>query len=156
MKTPAAPKQAVNQYKQADKPAPKAPPKGNFPDETMVKEMKRAQALEQELLQQAQQQIAAAQANTVKPKNAPVNRAAAAQKTVTPVNFKNAPATNPLSASKMAQPAKKAASNAQNGPLPGNPEVLNFLRNVADLMEKDGKPQIASSIHKNLNPNTLR
>jgi hypothetical protein len=156
IKTPAAPKQAVNQYKQADKPAPKSAPKANFPDETMVKEMKRAQALQQELIQQAQQQIAAAQVNTVKSKNAPVNRAAAAQKAVKPVNFKNAPATNPLGASKMAQPPKKAASNAQNGPLPGNPEVLNFLRNVADLMEKDGKPQIASSIHKNLNPNPLR
>ncbi len=156
MKTPAAPKQAVSQYKQANQPAPKAPPKGSFPDETMVKEMRRAQALQQELLQQAQQQIATAQANMVKAKNTPVNRAAAAQKAVTPVNFKNAPATNPLSASKMAQAGKKAAGNAQNGPLPGNPEVLNFLRNVADLMEKDGKPQIASSIHKNLNPNSLR
>ncbi|WP_303674884.1 hypothetical protein [Vampirovibrio chlorellavorus] len=156
MKTPAAPRQAVSQYKQANQPAPKAPPKGSFPDETMVKEMRRAQALQQELLQQAQQQIAAAQGNTVKPKNTPVNRAAAAQKAVNPVNFKNAPATNPLNASKVAQPAKKAAGNAQNGPLPGNPEVLNFLRNVADLMEKDGKPQIANSIHKNLNPNSVR
>ncbi|WP_373532560.1 hypothetical protein [Vampirovibrio sp.] len=149
-KPPAPSKQAINQYRQNEK--PKAPPakKATFPDETMVKEMKRAQALQQELLQQAQQQIAAAQNPKNQSKTAPVNRAMAAQKTVQPVNFKNAPATNPVPVRKPASPAMNAAAVGKNGPLPGNPEVLNFLRNVAELMEKDGKPQIANSIHKNL------
>lgn len=43
----------------------------------------------------------------------------------------------------------------RQGPLPGNPEVLNFLRNVADLMEKDGKTDIAHNIHKKLNSQSL-
>lgn len=151
IKTP-APKQAVSQYAKAEQ--PKTQKKAGFPDETMVKEVKRAQALQQELMQQAQQQIASAQANKLQPKAAPVNRAPAAQKAVKPVNFKSAPATSPVNAKKSASPAPamNAAAVGKNGPLPGNPEVLNFLRNVADLMEKDGKPQIASSIHKNLNP----
>lgn len=161
-RTPAKPsapkKQAVNQYAQAEKTKAQPQKKTGFPDETMVKEMKRAQALQQELLQQAQQQIASAQANKLQPKTAPVNRAAAAQKAVKPANFKSAPASNPVAAKRAANPMQNAASatknapGGKNGPLPGNPEVLNFLRNVADLMEKDGKPQIANSIHKNLNP----
>lgn len=176
IKTP-APRQAVNQYMQSEKNGVNAQgqKKTGFPDETMVREVQRAQALQQELLQQAQQQIASAQANKAQPKAAPVNRASAAQKAVKPANFKSAPATNPASAkrpvnnanaaksannapainaSKPAHnaPAMNASAMGKNGPLPGNPEVLNFLRNVADLMEKDGKPQIASSIHKNLSP----
>lgn len=158
VKTSAPKKQAVNQYMQAEKPKAQPQKKAGFPDETMVKEMKRAQALQQELLQQAQQQIASAQANKLQPKAAPVNRAAAAQKAVKPVNFKSAPASSPVNGKRAVNPSQntapvaKNAASGKNGPLPGNPEVLNFLRNVADLMEKDGKPQIANSIHKNLNP----
>lgn len=155
IKTP-APKQAVNQYMKANAGKPQPQARTNEPlNETMVKEVKRAQALQQELMQQAQQQIADAQANRLQPKAAPVNRAAAAQKAVKPVNFKNAPATSPVNAKRPASPTPRpqnATAAGKNGPLPGNPEVLNFLRNVADLMEKDGKPQIANSINKNLNP----
>jgi hypothetical protein len=152
LKTPAPSKQVINQYKQNEKPRAPLPKKATFPDETMVKEMKRAQALQQELLQQAQQQIAAAQANKTQPKTAPVNRAMAAQKAVQPVNFKNASATSPINNRKPPSSTLSATAVGKNGPLPGNPEVLNFLRNVAELMEKDGKPQIANSIHKNLKP----
>lgn len=155
VKAPPAPqKQVVSQYQKAQQ-APKTKPAAKQPlDETMVREVKRAQALQQELMQQAQQQIAAAQAGKSAPKGAPLNRAVAAQKSVKPVNFKSAPATSPVNAKNQvrAAQAKAPVNNGKNGPLPGNPEVLNFLRNVADLMEKDGKPQIASSIHKNLNP----
>jgi hypothetical protein len=152
LKTPAPSKQVINQYKQNEKTKAPPPKKATFPDETMVKEMKRAQALQQELLQQAQQQITAAQTHKTQPRTTPVNQAMAAQKAVQPANFKNAPATNPINNQKPASSTMNAAAVGKNGPLPGNPEVLNFLRNVAELMEKDGKPKIANSIHKNLKP----
>lgn len=81
---------------------------------------------------------------------APVNRAVAAKKNA-PISAPTpAVAKNPgAAASKNA--SKSLLGNSQQGPLPGNPEVLNFLRNVADLMEKDGKTDIAQNIHKNLN-----
>ncbi len=159
IKTPAPQKQVINQYKQAEKPKePATKPALNNPvrraaqqDETLIKETKRAQTLQQDLMRQAQQQIVDAQAQKLPQKSAPVNRAMAAKKTVQPANFKTAPATNPVNPKSRATTANSAAMG-KNGPLPGNPEVLNFLRNVADLMEKDGKPQIANSIHKNLNP----
>jgi hypothetical protein len=66
----------------------------------------------------------------------PMNQATAAKRT--------APMTAPNARSRQ-------QDKQQQGPLPGNPEVLNFLRNVADLMEKDGKTNIAQNIHKNLN-----
>jgi hypothetical protein len=152
LKTPAPSRQVINQYKQNEKPKSPPPKKATFPDETMVKEMKRAQALQQELLQQAQQQIAATQAHKTQTKAAPVNRAMAAQKAIQPAHFKNAPTTSPINTRKPATSSMNAATVGKNGPLPGNPEVLNFLRNVAELMEKDGNPKIANSIHKNLKP----
>nr|MBX2860448.1 hypothetical protein [Vampirovibrio sp.] len=41
-------------------------------------------------------------------------------------------------------------ANDKDGPLPDNPEVLNFLRSVADYMEQDGRTQMAQTIHKSL------
>lgn len=52
---------------------------------------------------------------------------------------------------------KKAPSGLggnMNQSLPPNPEVLNFLRNVADLMEKDG--QSANAINKSIAPKKTR
>jgi hypothetical protein len=150
--TPAPKKQVVNQYlqnQQAAKPKQKAP---QAADETMIREQRRAQAAQQELLQNAQQQRPGVPLSKLP--GTPVNRAAAAQKQIKPPNFQSVPATNvgnPKATRPAAATTKQTATAAQ-GPLPGNPEVLNFLRNVADLMEKDGKGQIAKSIHKNLNP----
>lgn len=51
---------------------------------------------------------------------------------------------------------KQSSINARNlkkqgdEPLPGNPQVLDFLKDVADLMEKEGKTNIAQTIHKNM------
>lgn len=168
VKTPPPKKQAVNQYlqqTQAQKPQPKAQSRPVM-DETMIREQKRVQALQQELQQQARQQMQAGSAGNmpkpgkVTPPAAPVNRASAAQKTVKTPNFQSVPSGNAVNAKpRKPQPAMNPAANAklasQQGPLPGNPEVLNFLRNVADLMEKDGKNEIAKSIHKNLNPKNL-
>ena len=152
-------------------------PKGNKPksrqsaDEAMLQEMRRAQAAQQELQAQARQNAANAQVN--KPGYTPVNRAAAAKKAVKAPNFQTVPPGNavnakapvrqnplppvqtpgaqPNRAANAPVPNKPGAATQPQGPLSGNPEVLNFLRNVAELMEKDGKGEIAKSIHKNLN-----
>ena len=81
--------------------------------------------------------------------NAPINRAMIAKKSNTISTPATSGAVTSATASKNA--SKSLLGNTQQGPLPGNPEVLNFLRNVADLMEKDGKTDIAQNIHKNLN-----
>lgn len=140
--TPPPKKQAINQYlKTASKPKSKS---RKAADELMYQEMKRAQ--DQQL--QVQETLAKAPKPAIPappaPGANPVNRAMAARKqnASLPVN----PATG--------RPVQPPAAQ-QGGPLPGNPEVLNFLRNVADLMEKDGKNDIAKSIHKNLNANNL-
>jgi hypothetical protein len=172
MGVPAPKKQAVNQYMQAQ--APQGKPKTRqAADEAMLQEMKRAQMAQQELQQQVRQQHAAqaaAQANN--PGYTPVNRAAAAKKAVKTPNFQTMPSGNAVNAKNPPTPNRTANANPaptqrgyvpgtpkgspvtkaspQQGPLPGNPEVLNFLRNVAELMEKDGKADIAKSIHKNL------
>ena len=64
-----------------------------------------------------------------------------------------APNQRSLSNNKPVVPASANAKkgNAQNSG--GNPEVLDFLRSVAELMEKDGNAQMARSIHKNLGRN---
>jgi hypothetical protein len=152
--TPAPKKQAVNQYLQNQQAAKPKPKNRQVADELMIREQKRAQAAQQELLQQAQQQARRQQRASAPlsklPGSTPVNRAAAAQKQIKSPNFQSVPSCT-VGNSAVRKPNAPAASAAQ-GPLPGNPEVLNFLRNVADLMEKDGKGEIAKSIHKNLNP----
>lgn len=45
--------------------------------------------------------------------------------------------------------SKAGEGNQVNG---GNPEVLNFLRDVAHLMEKDGKPTMAQAVQRNIRP----
>lgn len=154
--TPAPKKQAVNQYlqnQQATKPQPKA---RQATDEMMLREQKRAQAAQQELLQKAQQQRAGVPLSKLP--GTPVNRAAAAQKQVKTPNFQSVPSANAVNTKARpaaTKPNPTATAGSGQGPLPGNPEVLNFLRNVADLMEKDGKGDIAKSIHKNLNPKNV-
>lgn len=173
IKTPAPKKQAVNQYlQQTQAQQPQAKPKSRpVADEMMIREQKRAQALQQELQQQVRQNIPQSgqpapmpKAGKVTPPATPVNRAPAAQKAVKTPNFQSVPAGNAINAKPRKpqppmSPAPRSAVNSklagQQGPLPGNPEVLNFLRNVADLMEKDGKGEIARSIHKNLNPKNI-
>lgn len=180
-KTSPPAKQAVHQYAQTQpaKPATKnapsaasaAPNRQQMANAKMLaaqklqQETTRANQLQQDLAEQVRlQQMAAQQTQPT----TPVNRAKAAQKSVKPYDFKTAPATHPVNAKKSTAfptPAKSPASKvnvarnaAQQGPLPGNPEVLNFLRNVAELMEKDGKTEIAKNIHKNLssqNPGRL-
>jgi len=82
--------------------------------------------------------------------NRPAPKQAAQQLPPQPVRR---PVTQP--AARPAQQSPSATSRQQQalanrGPLPGNPEVLNFLRDVADLMEKDGQHHLAQSINKNL------
>jgi hypothetical protein len=139
---PPAPKQAVNQYLKAqpqNKPANKSATARDLEyQETLQRELRRAQDIQSQVKKQIQTKQPSLQQRKPNPvlNNAPVNRAPAAKKSA-PVSRPNVP-----------------LSNGQ-GPLPGNPEVLNFLRNVADLMEKDGKTDIAKSIHKNLNTQNL-
>ena len=184
MGVPAPKKQAVNQYMQAQAPAAKGKPKTRqAADEAMLQEMKRAQAAQQQLQQQVRQQAAnqVLNQNVDKPGYTPVNRAAAAKKAVKAPNFQTIPPGNAVNAKNPITPTRTASANpapAQRGystappranlsnvtpnpmpkgqaNLPGNPEVLNFLRNVAELMEKDGKGDIAKSIHKNLGTRNL-
>lgn len=65
------------------------------------------------------------------------------------------PASRPQPLNPQKRPASNPKANANNGsPLPENPNVLDFLRNVADLMEQDGEATLAKSIQRNLNPST--
>jgi hypothetical protein len=69
---------------------------------------------------------------------------------------KSGPVSMPSAKGASVRPeSARARQGDMQGPLPGNPEVLNFLRNVADLMEKDGKTDIAQNIHKKLNSQSL-
>ncbi len=143
-----APKNVASQYaqNQSVKPSGKAATAAPAPQQ------------EQARARQIQEQLELAAARTAAAKSKIVGQDKA--KTVTPFEFKSANATQPANAAgkkpvvKNAQTVTKAAMNkkADQGPLPGNPEVLNFLRNVAELMEKDGKPDIAQNIHRNLSP----
>ncbi|MBY0449865.1 MAG: AMIN domain-containing protein [Cyanobacteria bacterium] len=80
------------------------------------------------------QELAAGKNNTKTPKAPTPNQRSLSN---------NKPAAN--------APATAKKGNAQNSG--GNPEVLDFLRSVAELMEKDGNAQMARSIHKNLGRN---
>jgi len=95
--------------------------------------------------------------NPARPANSPIQPAQA------PPGNKTAPANNPAARAggyAPVTPKPGAATAARpanpNAELPGNPEVLNFLRNVANLMEKDGKSEIAKSIHKNLSAKNIQ
>jgi hypothetical protein len=138
----APPKQALNQYLKAQpqaraaKPASKPTASDREYQEALRRELKRAQDAKEQVKKQLQpNKLLQQQRMPTTGTSAPVNRALAARKA--------APASRPT------------LQNKAQGPLPGNPEVLNFLRNVADLMEKDGKTDIAKSIHKNLNAQKL-
>jgi hypothetical protein len=159
-KPAAAPKkQVAQQYAQAQNASKTKPQARSASEQRIQEELKRAQQIQQEL----EQQMHLAKSGQ------PVNRALAAQKSVKPFEFKTAPASSPVNRNKpspkppiapmpQGKPAMGKATNpkgTQQGPLPGNPEVLNFLRNVAELMEKDGKPDIAKNIHKNLSSQNL-
>ena len=43
--------------------------------------------------------------------------------------------------------------NPNGSPLPDNPAVLNFLKDVADRIEKEGKPNLAHNIQKSIRKN---
>lgn len=156
-KKPVAPtsaprKQAVGQYAKTQPQQGKIHPALDLKllEETKRREEERARQVQATLQKQAQAQPKTLMdiAKSV-PKSGvsqPVNRALAAKK--------RSPVTHPSQAAMM-QPKPAMPRNSQQGPLPGNPEVLNFLRNVADLMEKDGKTEMARSIHKNLNGQNL-
>lgn len=152
---PAPKKQALHQYQQnagairpAKKPAttmprPKASAQPPLPSMTSGqpalspgREIKQAEWQREEITQAIKRAPKAA---------APANRAPAAAR-------KQGLASSPLAAKRN---SAAAPGVKPNGPLPGNPEVLNFLRNVAELMEKDGKPEIARNIHRNLNERQL-
>jgi hypothetical protein len=98
-----------------------------------------------------------AKASTKRPAPSPIQPAAQANARTAPA--KTAP-VNTMAAKAGYSPATPKAAAAPagkaNGSLPNNPEVLNFLRNVADLMERDGKGNIARSIHKNLSAKNIQ
>lgn len=96
-----------------------------------------------------------AKSNAKRPAPSPIQPAApSAARTAA---AKSAPA-NSMAAKAGYAPAtpKPAAAAPAGNSLPNNPEVLNFLRNVADLMERDGKGEIAKSIHKNLSAKNIQ
>ncbi len=121
--TPAPKKQVVNQYLKNQAPTQKTGAPKARP--AMAQEMKRMQDVQQVAQKRPKPGISS-------PQN-PINRAPAAGKT--------APASNP----------RAALNPAADLPAGQNQEVLNFLRNVAELMEKDGRPEVARNIQRNLN-----
>ncbi len=124
---PAPKKQVVNQYLKQQ--PPRSPAHQKMAGQKMTDSL-----LRQELQRAKEVQTQASSLNKPAAKPAPRKPEAGLP------NFSKANASRP-----------KAPKNMpNNGPLPGNPEVVNFLRNVAELMEKDGKPHIAQSIQKNL------
>ncbi len=145
--TAAPKKQAVNQYLKSQTPAtPQKQTAAPIPSPDLQRELRRAQEVQAAVQNQILGQAPVIPANKgLQAKS--INRAPAALK-------KNAPISKPVGSRNPAGNRPATAPGGQ-GPLPGNPEVLNFLRNVADLMEKDGKGEIAKSIHKNLNTSHL-
>ena len=130
---PQAPKkQAINQY-QKQQVASKAPT-GN-PQAQLEQELRRAREVQQRLQGQPQQ------------RQMPAGRPAM------PPQQPQRPGIKPnASTPKQAgmPPRKPIADGNPKAPIPENPQVLDFLRNVADLMEKDGKTHIAQTIQKNI------
>lgn len=60
-------------------------------------------------------------------------------------------ATKPVSRAPLPQPTRNAATPKSPTTLPAsNPEVLNFLRSVAEMMEKDGKTTMARKIQRQI------
>jgi hypothetical protein len=166
VKTPAPKKQVLNQYlqNQPSQPQPAPRPKSRASAEQAMyheskqRELKRAQEMQSAVQREAQQSLAQrAPKPGASPAVNPVNRAPAAKKRVQDWQPQSVSATsNPLAGrGGRPQTAASSAPRTGQGPLPGNPEVLSFLRNVADLMEKDGKTEIARSIHKNLSTQNL-
>lgn len=134
VQAPAPKKQVVNQYLKNQAPparpkAPKAPPAA---DARMAQDMKRLQ----EVQQAVQQTVARRPKPGVSSPQSPINRAPAAAKF--------GPASSPRA-------SRSAAQAGADLPAGQNQEVLNFLRNVAELMEKDGRPEVARNIQRNLN-----
>lgn len=130
VKAPAPKKQAVNQYLKAQGQPPVRKPKSRqAADERMAEEMKRAQDIQQTLAARKP----APKPGVSSPRN-PINRAPVA---------KSALASKPGGTA--------AALSGADLPAGQNQEVLDFLRNVADLMAKDGRPEVARNIQRNLN-----
>lgn len=93
------------------------------------------------------QQQATATRETAKPQ-------AAAAKPKTQQSVKSAKQAVQSKMQSIRNQRQQAASNLPKGnanePIPGNPQVLDFLKNVAEYMERDGNSQRARSIQKNL------
>lgn len=122
-------------------------------DEPTMLERHQAEQVQRNLMEQLRQQELQAKQ--------PINRAAAGQKKITKPNFQSVPPeqvtnrTNKAKQTGVFHPPKNDRNGNQlfkqaEASLPDNPEVLNFLRNVADLMEKEGNTTIAKSIQKNI------
>ncbi|MEB3286262.1 MAG: hypothetical protein VKJ04_02045 [Vampirovibrionales bacterium] len=143
-KAPPPARQAVNQYAQAQRSIPSGRPqnqapaarKSQFNDEQLRQELQQATRARYETKQQLRKEHADAVTNGQLKggshlAQSPVHKQALKQR-----QAGNAP----------------AAGANPNAPLSGNPEVLNFLRDVAELMDKDGRSQAAKSFRKGLNP----
>ena len=136
MQTPAPAKQAINQYAKAKQPA--APAK-KTPE---TREFKSASNLEQN-----NNGLPSARnlANAI-PKRTPQNLddlLKSEQARVQDVKQQ-------LGVKTPQQRLRMPQGNAKSGPLPDNPAVLNFLKDVADRIEKEGKPGLAKSIQKGM------
>ncbi len=111
------------------------------------------QALRQNQLKQAMQQYQTQQkAPAAKPKRQPLPPVA---DPIQPMNFERisrSEATHPVNRGGMPKPKQHAALPKPKAgePLPANPNVLNFLRDVASYMEQDGDKHRARAISKSL------
>jgi len=113
-----------------------------------------------QVVNQYQQQAKPVTEPTKSANNTPVKKPAAQKQpaTLNPVQVarqKVQQKTSEIRAQRQQNPQQtvsaKATGNA-NEPIPGNPQVLDFLKNVAEYMERDGNTQRARSIQKNLRP----
>jgi hypothetical protein len=152
-KTPV--KTAARQYQAQSPQTTKTGTKNNSLPETIRQERQLADQTQKNIFSQFQKPVR---------QNEPLtNRALAGQKKITPPSFQSVSPDLVVNRKKEPQQPdfsyRTTPDNSNRQPrkvatesnLPDNPEVLNFLRNVADLMEKEGNTTIAKSIQKNLN-----
>jgi hypothetical protein len=128
--------QALNQYAQNAVPSLQRP---MHRDRTEI---------DRELQRSIHMRQAVSKTQTRKPYQAPVSRPAAPSKSQQSISAPAAqrPPQQPISQKRPVPNAKSVMSRQETGLPANNTEVLDFLRNVAELMEKDGKADLAQGV----------
>lgn len=145
------PSQAISQYaKNAEPPNPLAPPRDRAVIDHELKRSIQARQLISKT-QTRKPSIPGQQMASAKPKPIPPS-------SPTPKPSRTATPQSKPRTSGMIQPqkaphaSKPLPKNTEQGLPANNTEVLDFLRSVAELMEKDGRPDLAKGVERGLVP----